>query len=114
MQSEGGVAGGLHGAAYSGCLSSTFTCSQGLLLMIPNMYLLAVEHSPAVIHVATRTIHKQALSLFSDHSDVIAVRQCGGACFARQTHNKCMTWRSFRICRLYKAQFHSCIFFDGF
>ena len=69
MQSEGGAAGALHGAVASGALVSTFTASQGLLLMIPNMYLLAGELMPSVIHVAARTVAKHALSIFNDHSD---------------------------------------------
>jgi pyruvate-ferredoxin/flavodoxin oxidoreductase len=63
-----------HGAAAAGCITSTFTASQGLLLMIPNMYLMAGEFCPTVIHVAARTIAKHALSIFNDHSDVMATR----------------------------------------
>lgn len=74
MQSEGGAAGALHGAIASGALTSTFTASQGLLLMIPNMYLMAGELAPTVIHVASRTVAKHALSIFNDHSDVMATR----------------------------------------
>jgi pyruvate-ferredoxin/flavodoxin oxidoreductase len=77
MQSEGGAGGALHGCASSGALSSTFTCSQGLLLFIPNMYLLAGELTPAVFHVSARTLSKHALSIFGDHSDVMAVRSTG-------------------------------------
>lgn len=79
MQSEGGAAGALHGAIASGSLTSTFTASQGLLLMIPNLYLMAGELAPTVIHVASRTIAKHALSIFNDHSDVMACRQTGFA-----------------------------------
>ena len=77
MQSEGGVAGLLHGALSSHSLSSTFTSSQGLLLMIPNMFKLAGECLPAVIHVASRTVASHALSIFCDHSDIMAVRSTG-------------------------------------
>lgn len=77
MQSEAGVAGVLHGSLLGGALSSTFTCSQGLLLMIPNMYKIAGEGLPAVIHVSARAISSHALSIFGDHSDVMAVRQTG-------------------------------------
>jgi len=77
MQSEGGAAGALHGSASSGALTATFTCSQGLLLYIPNLYLLAGELTPAVLHVSARTISKHALSIFGDHSDVMATRQTG-------------------------------------
>ena len=77
MQSEAGVAGTLHGALLSGALSTTFTCSQGLLLMIPNMYKIAGEGLPAVIHTSARAISSHALSIFGDHSDVMATRQTG-------------------------------------
>ena len=79
MQSEAGVAGALHGALLGGAVSSTFTCSQGLLLMLPNMYKIAGEGLPAVIHVSARAISSHALSIFGDHSDVMAVRQAGFA-----------------------------------
>jgi pyruvate-ferredoxin/flavodoxin oxidoreductase len=79
MQSEGGAAGALHGALQKGALGTTFTASQGLLLMIPNMYKIAGELTPAVIHVASRTIATHALSIFGDHSDVMAVRPAGWA-----------------------------------
>jgi pyruvate-ferredoxin/flavodoxin oxidoreductase len=79
MQSEGGAAGALHGALQGGSLTTTFTASQGLLLMIPNMYKIAGELTPAVFHVAARSVAAQALSIFGDHSDVMAVRQTGFA-----------------------------------
>ncbi len=82
MQSEGGAAGALHGALQSGALSTTFTASQGLLLMIPNMYKIAGELTPAVLHVAARSLAAQGLSIFGDHSDVMAVRQTGFALLA--------------------------------
>jgi pyruvate-ferredoxin/flavodoxin oxidoreductase len=82
MQSEGGAAGALHGALQGGALSTTFTASQGLLLMIPNMYKIAGELTPTVIHVAARSIAAQGLSIFGDHSDVMAVRQTGFALLA--------------------------------
>ncbi len=77
MQSEGGAAGALHGALQAGSLATTFTASQGLLLMIPNMYKIAGELTPTVIHVAARTVATHALSIFGDHSDVMATRPCG-------------------------------------
>src|SRR5437764_14536356 len=77
MQSEGGAAGALHGALQGGALATTFTASQGLLLMIPNMYKIAGELKPAVMHVAARSLAAQGLSIFGDHSDVMAVRQTG-------------------------------------
>jgi pyruvate-ferredoxin/flavodoxin oxidoreductase len=82
MQSEGGAAGALHGALQSGALATTFTASQGLLLMIPNMYKIAGELTSAVIHVAARSLAAQGLSIFGDHSDVMAVRQTGFALLA--------------------------------
>jgi pyruvate-ferredoxin/flavodoxin oxidoreductase len=82
MQSEGGAAGALHGALQSGALTTTFTASQGLLLMLPNMYKIAGELTPAVLHVAARSLAAQGLSIFGDHSDVMAVRQTGFALLA--------------------------------
>ena len=82
MQSEGGAAGALHGALQSGALATTFTASQGLLLMIPNMYKIAGELTPAVLHVAARSLAAQGLSIFGDHADVMAVRQTGFALLA--------------------------------
>jgi pyruvate-ferredoxin/flavodoxin oxidoreductase len=82
MQSEGGAAGALHGALQGGALATTFTASQGLLLMIPNMYKVAGELTPAVLHVAARSLAAQGLSIFGDHSDVMAVRQTGFAMLA--------------------------------
>ncbi len=79
MQSEGGASGAVHGSLQGGALTTTFTASQGLLLMIPNMYKIAGELLPTVIHVAARTIATHALSIFGDHSDVMAVRQTGFA-----------------------------------
>ncbi len=77
MQSEGGAAGAVHGSLQAGALTTTFTASQGLLLMIPNMYKIAGELLPTVIHVAARTVATHALSIFGDHSDVMATRQTG-------------------------------------
>ncbi len=82
LQSEGGAAGALHGALQGGALATTFTASQGLLLMIPNMYKIAGELTPAVMHVAARSLAAQGLSIFGDHSDVMAVRQTGFALLA--------------------------------
>ena len=77
MQSEAGAAGAVHGALAAGSLSTTFTASQGLLLMIPNMYKISGEIMPAVFHVSARAIATHALSIFGDHSDINAVRQTG-------------------------------------
>src|SRR5207249_7728316 len=82
MQSEGGAAGALHGALQAGSLATTFTASQGLLLMIPNMYKIAGALTPAVIHVAARSVATHALSIFGDHSDAMAARQTGFALLA--------------------------------
>ncbi|MBN2361414.1 MAG: pyruvate:ferredoxin (flavodoxin) oxidoreductase, partial [Deltaproteobacteria bacterium] len=77
MQSEGGAAAALHGALQSGALTTTFTASQGLLLMIPTMYKLAGELTPTVFHVTARTVATHALSIFGDHGDIMAVRATG-------------------------------------
>lgn len=79
MQSEGGAAGTCHGALQAGALSTTFTASQGLLLMIPSMYKIAGELTPFVMHVSARTLASHALSIFGDHQDVMATRQTGFA-----------------------------------
>ncbi|MFW6387624.1 MAG: pyruvate:ferredoxin (flavodoxin) oxidoreductase, partial [Thermodesulfobacteriota bacterium] len=79
MQSEGGAAGAVHGALQAGALTTTFTASQGLLLMIPNMYKIAGELTPTVFHVSARSISAQALSIFGNHSDVMSCRACGWA-----------------------------------
>src|SRR5690554_8068702 len=77
MQSEGGAAGAVHGALTTGALTTTFTASQGLLLMIPNMYKIAGELTSTVFHVAARSLAAQALSIFGDHSDVMAAHATG-------------------------------------
>src|SRR4249919_4400663 len=77
MQSEGGAAGAVHGSLQSGALTKTYTASQGLLLMIPNMYKIAGELLPCVLHVTARAVATHALSIFGDHSDVMAVRGTG-------------------------------------
>src|SRR3989337_1692070 len=82
MQSEAGAAGALHGALQKGALGTTFTASQGLLLMLPNMFKIAGELTPSVIHVSARTIATHALSIFGDHSDVMAARSTGWAMLA--------------------------------
>src|SRR5688572_31336982 len=79
MQSEGGAAGAVHGALQTGAMTTTFTASQGLLLMIPNMFKIAGELTPTVFHVAARALAAQALSIFGDHSDVMAARMTGWA-----------------------------------
>ena len=79
MQSEGGAAGAVHGALQSGALTTTFTASQGLMLMLPNMFKIAGELTATVFHVAARSLATQALSIFGDHSDVMAARATGFA-----------------------------------
>src|SRR5215471_11547093 len=79
MQSEGGAAGALHGALQAGSLSTTFTASQGLLLMIPNMFKIAGELTSTVFHIAARALAAQALSIFGDHSDIMSARSTGFA-----------------------------------
>ena len=114
MQSEGGAAGALHGALQAGALGTTFTASQGLLLMIPNMYKIAGELTPAVIHVAARTLATHALSIFGDHSDVMATRSTG---FALLSSNSVQESHDF-ACIAQAASLESRIpflhFFDGF
>ena len=83
MQSEAGAAGTVHGSLAAGALTTTYTASQGLLLMIPNMYKIAGELLPAVFHVSARTVAAQALNIFGDHSDVMACRQTGFAMLCR-------------------------------
>ena len=94
MQSEAGAAGAIHGALQGGALASTFTCSQGLLLMIPNMYKIAGELTPTVFHIAARSLATHALSIFGDHSDVMAVRSTGFAMLfgnnAQEAHDMAM------------------------
>ncbi|MCL2151700.1 MAG: pyruvate:ferredoxin (flavodoxin) oxidoreductase, partial [Oscillospiraceae bacterium] len=90
MQSEGGAAGAVHGSILSGALTTTYTASQGLLLMIPNMYKIAAEQMPAVIHASARTVSTHALSIFGDHSDVMACRQTGFAMIASTSPQEVM------------------------
>ncbi|KAL0236620.1 hypothetical protein PCE1_000018 [Barthelona sp. PCE] len=90
MQSEGGVAGALHGAACAGALTATFTCSQGLMLMVPEMFKLAGEMLPTVFHVASRAVAGQAMNIFCDHSDVMACRQTGFSMLSSNTVQEVM------------------------
>ena len=93
MQSEGGAAGAVHGALQAGALTTTFTASQGLLLMLPNMFKIAGELTPTVFHIAARSVATQALSIFGDHSDVMAVRATGFALLRPARCRRRMTWR---------------------
>jgi pyruvate-ferredoxin/flavodoxin oxidoreductase len=114
MQSEGGAAGAVHGALQTGALTTTFTASQGLLLMIPNMYKIAGELTAAVIHVSARALAAHALSIFGDHSDVMAVRSTGFALLAsrsvQEAHDMALIAHSATL----KTRVPFLHFFDGF
>ncbi len=93
MQSEAGAAGTVHGSLAAGALTTTYTASQGLLLMIPNMYKIAGELLPCVFHVSARAVASHALNIFGDHSDVMACRQTGFAMLAPPIRRRSWTWR---------------------
>src|SRR5271169_5568805 len=114
MQSEGGAAGALHGALQAGALSTTFTASQGLLLMIPNMYKIAGELTPAVIHVAARSLATHALSIFGDHSDVMGCRQTGFAMLSSNSVQEAMDHALIAHAATLEARIPFLHFFDGF
>ncbi len=114
MQSEGGAAGALHGALQSGALATTFTASQGLLLMIPNMYKIAGELTPAVLHVAARSLAAQGLSIFGDHSDVMAVRQTGFALLASSSVQEAHDLAVVAQAATLRTRVPFVHFFDGF
>jgi len=114
MQSEGGAAGALHGALQGGALSTTFTASQGLLLMIPNMYKIAGELTSAVIHVAARSLAAQGLSIFGDHSDVMAVRQTGFALLASASVQEAQDLALVAQAATLQTRVPFLHFFDGF
>jgi pyruvate-ferredoxin/flavodoxin oxidoreductase len=114
MQSEAGAAGAMHGALQGGTLSTTFTASQGLLLMIPNMYKVAGELLPGVYHVSARAIASHALSIFGDHQDVMAVRQTGCALFATGSVQEVMDLASVAHLAAIKSRVPFVHFFDGF
>src|SRR5271156_633439 len=114
MQSEGGAAGVLHGALQAGALGTTFTASQGLLLMIPNMYKIAGELTPAVIHVAARTVATHALSIFGDHSDVMATRATGFAMLASNSVQEASDFACISQAATLAGRIPFLHFFDGF
>jgi len=114
MQSEGGAAGALHGAVQTGSLGTTFTASQGLLLMIPNMYKIAGELTPAVIHVAARTVATHALSIFGDHSDAMATRQTGFALLASNSVQEAIDLAFVAHASTLESRIPFLHFFDGF
>src|SRR3982750_3450570 len=114
MQSEGGAAGAIHGALQTGALSTTFTASQGLLLMIPNLYKIAGELTPTVIHVAARSLAAQALSIFGDHSDVMAVRATGWAMLCSHSVQEAQDMALIAHAATLEARLPFVHFFDGF
>lgn len=114
MQSEGGAAGAMHGSLQAGALTSTYTASQGLLLMIPNMYKMAGELLPGVFHVSARSLAAQALSIFGDHSDVMAARQTGFAFLATGSVQEVMDLAPVAHLAAIKGRVPFCHFFDGF
>jgi len=114
MQSEAGAAGAVHGSLQSGALTSTFTASQGLLLMIPNMYKIAGELLPGVFHVSDRALAAQSLSIFGDHQDVMATRQTGFAMLATSSVQEVMDLAGVAHIVALKARIPFLHFFDGF
>ncbi len=114
MQSEGGAAGAIHGAVQAGTLATTFTASQGLLLMIPNMYKIAGELGPTVVHVAARTVATHALSIFGDHSDVMACRQTGFAMLAAASVEEAQDMAAVSHAATLRSRVPFLHFFDGF
>ncbi len=114
MQSEGGAAGAVHGSLQAGALTTTYTASQGLLLMIPNMYKIAGELLPCVFHVSARTIASHALSIFGDHQDVMSVRQTGFAMLAEGSVQEVMDLSGVAHLATIKSRVPFVNFFDGF
>ncbi len=114
LQSEGGAAGATHGALQGGALATTFTASQGLLLMLPNMYKIAGELTPTVFHIAARSLACQALSIFCDHSDVMAARSTGFALLASASVQEVMDFTAVSQAATLKSRVPFLHFFDGF
>src|SRR3989304_6264348 len=114
MQSEGGAAGAVHGALQAGSPTTTFTASQGLLLMIPNMYKIAGELTSTVFHVAARSVAAQALSIFGDQSDVMATRATGFALLASNSVQEAMDFALIAQAAALEARLPFLHFFDGF
>ncbi|MGA1531092.1 MAG: pyruvate:ferredoxin (flavodoxin) oxidoreductase, partial [Kiritimatiellia bacterium] len=114
MQSEGGAAGAVHGALQTGALASTFTASQGLLLMIPNMYKIAGELTPTVFHVSARSLACQGLSIFGDHADVMAVRATGFALLGSASVQEAADMALVAHAATLKTRVPFLHFFDGF
>ncbi len=114
MQSEGGAAGAVHGALQTGSLTTTFTASQGLLLMIPNMYKIAGELTSTVFHIAARSVAAQALSIFGDHSDVMAARGTGWAMLFSNSVQEVMDFALIAQAATLEARVPFLHVFDGF
>jgi pyruvate-ferredoxin/flavodoxin oxidoreductase len=114
MQSEGGAAGAVHGALQTGALATTFTASQGLLLMIPNMYKIAGELTPTVFHVSARALAAQGLSIFGDHQDVMSVRPTGWAMLVSNSVQECMDMALLAQAATLESRIPFIHFFDGF
>jgi pyruvate-ferredoxin/flavodoxin oxidoreductase len=114
MQSEGGVAGSLHGSLTTGALCTTFTASQGLLLMLPNMFKIAGELTPTVFHITARSLAYQGLSIFGDQSDVMAARQTGWAMLCSQNVQECQDMALISTQATLKSRIPFMHFFDGF
>jgi pyruvate-ferredoxin/flavodoxin oxidoreductase len=114
LQSEAGAAGVLHGAVLKGALATTFTASQGLLLMLPNMFKIAGELTPTVIHVAARTVATHALSIFGDHSDVMAARSTGWAMLASSSVQEAHDFALVAHAATLASRVPFLHFFDGF
>jgi pyruvate-ferredoxin/flavodoxin oxidoreductase len=114
MQSEAGAAGAIHGAIQTGALTTTFTASQGLLLMVPNMYKIAGELSSTVFHVTARSLAAQALSIFGDHQDIMAVRQCGWALMASSSVQEAQDLAAVCHAATLEARLPFLHFIDGF
>ncbi len=114
LQSEGGAAGAVHGSLAAGALTTTYTASQGLLLMIPNMYKMAGELLPSVLHVSARTLASHALSIFGDHQDIYAARQTGYAMLASTNPQECMDLGAVAHLAAIEGRVPFVHFFDGF
>ena len=114
MQSEGGAVGAVHGALQAGSLTTTFTASQGLLLMIPNMFKIAGELTSTVFHIAARTVATHALSIFGDHSDVMSTRSCGWAMLSSNNVQEVMDLALIAQAATLEARVPFLHFFDGF
>ena len=114
MQSEGGAAGAVHGSLQAGALTTTYTASQGLLLMIPNMYKIAGEMLPCVFHVSARALATSSLNIFGDHQDVMAARQTGFAMLAEGSVQEVMDLSAVAHLTAIKSRIPFCNFFDGF